>query len=146
MLESFFPAVRRRREVKPRERETVWDLMDEMLQAPLPEFSRITPAVDVSEDEGAIRVKAEIPGMDPQEISLTIEGNALILKGERKREEEKEEENTIRREVSYGSFCRTIPLPVAVDQDQVKARYDKGILEIVLPKAEGARPKRIEIG
>jgi HSP20 family protein len=146
MLENFFPAVKgQKKEVSPQERESVWDLMEEMLKSPSPESRRISPAVDVTEDEEAIRVKAELPGIDPKEISLTLESSALIIQGERKKEEEKKEENYIRREVSYGSFCRMIPLSVPVKEGEIKARYEKGILEIVLPKAEGAKPRRIEI-
>jgi HSP20 family protein len=145
MFESFFPTVRKQREVRQRRGETLWDLMDEMLVSPPPEARMISPALDVTEDDQHIKVKVEVPGMDPKEISLTIESNTLIIQGERKKEEEKKVENTIRREVSYGSFCRTIPLPVAVKGDEVTARYEKGILEITLPKEEGAKPKRIQI-
>jgi HSP20 family protein len=145
MLESIFPAVsRQKKEVSPRERETGWSLLDEIF-APMSEFQRLSPAVDVTEDEESIKVRVEVPGMDPKDISLTLERNYLLIRGERKKEEEKKEEQAIRRECSYGSFLRTIPLNSPVKEDEIKAKYEKGILEIVLPKVEGTKPKRIEI-
>jgi HSP20 family protein len=146
MLENFFPAVRKQREAKPRRDESVFGLMQEMLDTPQSSPGMMSPAVDVSEDDQQVRVKAEIPGIDPEEIGLTIEGNTLIIQGERRREEEKKGENSIRREVFYGSFRRAILLPADVDRDRVKATYSKGILEVVLPKTEGAKPRRIQVG
>jgi HSP20 family protein len=142
MLENFFPAARKQREAKPRRDESVFGLMQEMLEAAP---GMMSPAVDVTEDDQQVRVKAEIPGIDPKEIGLTIEGNTLIIQGERKREEETKGENSIRREVFYGSYRRAILLPAPVDRDKAKATYNNGILELVLPKSEGAKPRRIQV-
>jgi HSP20 family protein len=105
----------------------------------------ITPAVDVEESDKEISVKAEIPGIDPQEIEVSISGNNLIIKGERKQEREEKKKNYHVRECSYGSFYRSIPLPVEVETDQVSADYKKGILHITLPKSQKVLPKQIKI-
>ncbi len=103
------------------------------------------PAVDVSETKDAIVVKAEIPGMDPKDIDLSFSGDTLIIKGEKKQESEEKEENYHRIETRYGAFARAIRIPVQVDVNKIEASYDKGVLKIVLPKKEEAKPKQIEV-
>ena len=104
-----------------------------------------SPAVDISENEDGIVVSAEVPGMKKEEISISIQNNVLILKGEKQKEEEKKEHNYHRIERAYGSFQRSFSLPATVDANKVKAAYKDGVLKIELPKKEEAKPKEISI-
>jgi len=103
------------------------------------------PPVDIYEDENAITLKADIPGADPKTLDIRVEGNRLLLKGERNFEKETKRENFFRMERSYGSFLRTFALPHIVQADRVEANYDNGVLYIRLPKREDAKPKQIKI-
>lgn len=103
------------------------------------------PAVDVSENETAMIVRAELPGMKQEDIELNLQDNVLTLKGEKKKETKEEQENFQRIERSYGSFTRTFTLSATVKQDAIKATFKDGILEINLPKAEEAHAKKIAI-
>jgi HSP20 family protein len=105
-----------------------------------------SPAVDIFETEGDIVVKAEIPGMDANDITLHLENNVLTLKGERRFEKETKEENYHRIERSYGTFSRAFSIPSMVDDEKIRADYKEGVLKIVLPKKEQAKPKQIRIG
>ncbi|HID98060.1 MAG TPA: Hsp20/alpha crystallin family protein [Thermodesulfobacteriaceae bacterium] len=103
------------------------------------------PSIDVSETDDSITVKAEIPGIDPKDIQISLSGNLLTIKGEKKEETEEKKKNYLRKETRYGAFSRTIRLPVVADADKIEAKYKKGILNIVLPKKEEEKPKQIEI-
>lgn len=103
------------------------------------------PSVDVSETPTDVIVKAEIPGVDPKDIEVTICGDSLTIKGERKKEEEQKDENYHRIERSYGAFARTLKLPAEVDQDKAEAVYKDGILKLTLPKIKPEPAKKIEI-
>ncbi|MFW6123249.1 MAG: Hsp20/alpha crystallin family protein [Thermodesulfobacteriota bacterium] len=103
------------------------------------------PAVDVSESEDKITVKAEIPGLEAKDIDISMSGDTLTIKGEKKSEKEEKEENYHVVERSYGSFRRAMKLPALVDADQVEATYKNGVLTVVLPKKEEVKPKAIEI-
>jgi HSP20 family protein len=105
----------------------------------------ITPTIDMEETEKEIILKAEIPGIDPEDVDLSISGNNLIIKGERKQEREEEKKNYHLKECSYGAFYRSVPLPAEVELDKVAANYKKGILSITLPKSPEALPKQIKI-
>ena len=103
------------------------------------------PSVDVSETGKEVIVQAELPGMDPKEIDVSISGDVLTIKGEKKREEEHKDENYHRIERSYGAFARTIQLPTEVDADKAKAVYKDGVLKLTLPKTKQEATKKIEI-
>ena len=103
------------------------------------------PAVDVYEDEHAIQLKFEVPGLDEKDIDIRLENNVLTVKGERKIEKETKEENYRRVERRYGTFTRSFTLPNTVSSENVQAGYDKGVLTIALPKKEAAKPKQIKI-
>ncbi len=103
------------------------------------------PAVDVSENETEILVRAELPGMNQDDIELHLQDNVLTLKGEKKQETKEEKKNYHRTECSYGSFTRSFTLPATVAQDQIKATFKDGVLEVSLPKAEEAKTKKIAI-
>jgi HSP20 family protein len=104
-----------------------------------------TPPVDIYETDDALVLKAELPGVSKDDVSLEIHNNTLILRGERKHEAEVKEENYHRVERAYGTFQRSFVLPTMVDQEKVQATYHDGILELRLPKLETAQPKRIAI-
>jgi HSP20 family protein len=103
------------------------------------------PAVDVFEEKDDIVVKAEIPGMDKDNIEVHLMDHTLTLKGEKKKEEEVKEENYYRSERSYGSFFRTVELPKDVHADMVKATFKNGVLEVRMPKTEEAKAKEIKV-
>ncbi len=103
------------------------------------------PAVDVAETADKVVVKAEVPGMEPKDIDITLSGEILSIKGEKKSEREEKKENYRLVERSYGSFSRSLRLPAAVDVDQIEAKYDKGVLTVTCPKKEEVKPKAIEI-
>ncbi|NOY64123.1 MAG: Hsp20/alpha crystallin family protein [Nitrospirae bacterium] len=105
----------------------------------------IVPNIELYDRKNEIVLKVEIPGVDKKDIDLTITENALTIKGELKKEEEVKEEDYYAAEIRYGTFSRTIPLPVEVDSEKAKATYKNGILEIVLPKKEEAKPKEIKV-
>jgi HSP20 family protein len=104
-----------------------------------------SPAVDIFETEGEIVVKAELPGMERNDITLHLEKNVLTLKGERKFEKETKDDNYHRIERSYGNFSRAFSIPGTVDEEKIRADYKDGVLKIVLPKKEQAKPKQIRI-
>src|SRR5437870_604049 len=104
-----------------------------------------SPSVDIFETEGDIVVKAELPGMDRKDITLHLESNVLTLRGERKFVKEAKEENYHRIERSYGNFSRSFSIPATVDEEKIRADYKDGVLSILLPKKEQAKPKQIKI-
>jgi HSP20 family protein len=96
------------------------------------------PIVDIKNHEKEIEIQAELPGVSEKDVDLSLSDNSLIIKGEKKHETEEEEKGYYRMERSYGSFERTIPLPVEVDRDKVEATFKNGILNICLPKTKEA--------
>ncbi|MGQ9570846.1 MAG: Hsp20/alpha crystallin family protein [Thermodesulfovibrionales bacterium] len=105
----------------------------------------IVPNVDIYDRKNEIVVKVELPGVEKENIDLTITENNLTIKGDRKREEDIKEEDFYSREISYGNFTRSITLPADVDNSKAKATFKNGILEIILPKKEEAKPKEIKV-
>ena len=103
------------------------------------------PAVDLFEDKNDIVVKAELPGMEKENVEVKLTDHMLTIKGEKKKEEEIKEENYYRSERSYGSFIRTLELPADVHADKVKASFKNGVLEVRLPKTEEAKSKEIKV-
>lgn len=96
------------------------------------------PKVDMADSEKEIIVSVELPGMDEKDIDLSLTKDALTIKGEKKEEKEEKGKNYHRMERSYGSFTRTLSLPVEIDTNKAEAAYKKGILTVVLPKTEKA--------
>lgn len=103
------------------------------------------PPVDVSETEKEVLVKAELPGMDPKDIDVSVQGRLLSIRGERKQESEQKGKNFHRIERSYGSFSRTVELPAEVDEGGVKAAYKRGVLNLSMPKTVKDPVKKIAI-
>jgi HSP20 family protein len=105
-----------------------------------------SPAIDIFEREGRFVVRADLPGLSPDEVRIEVRDDALVLEGERKSEVEVEEEGLYRSERVYGRFSRVIPLPQGADLDKAQARFENGVLEIEIPQREDAsRRRRIEI-
>ena len=104
-----------------------------------------TPAVDLYEEKDDIVVKAELPGMEKDNIEVNLSERRLTIKGEKKQEEEVKKEGYYRSERSYGSFVRTLELPREVQTDKVKADFKNGILMIRLPKTEEAKKKETKV-
>ena len=107
--------------------------------------SNFAPPVDVYEDEHNITLKIEVPGIDEEDINVSIENNTLTVRGERRFEKDEKEENFHRVERMYGSFTRSFTLPNTVDPEQVSALYEKGVLKIRLAKKAEAKPKLIKV-
>lgn len=104
-----------------------------------------TPSVDISQTDGNVQVKAELPGMDPKDIDVDVTGDVLTLRGEKKTEEEQKDERYYCRERCYGSFQRSFRLPTGVQGDKVDAQFKNGVLTINIPKSEESKQKKIEI-
>jgi HSP20 family protein len=104
-----------------------------------------SPLVDIHEMKEGYQLQVELPGVKQEDIQVSIEGETLTLKGERKHEVEVKEDEYHRVERSYGRFERSVVLPSVVDPGQVKATYRDGVLEILLPKKEEAKPKEIKV-
>jgi HSP20 family protein len=103
------------------------------------------PPVDIYETDDAFMLKAELPGFTRDDVSIEVQENRLIIRGERKHETEAKEEQYHRRERAYGRFERAFWLPATVDTEQIRASFKDGVLELRLPKSEKAKPKQIPI-
>ena len=103
------------------------------------------PAIEVFEKEDKFVVKAELPGMEEKDIDVSVVGDTLTIKGERKAESEVKEEDYYCCERSYGSFFRSIAIPSNVDTKKIEASYENGVLEVSLPKAPEVKPKKISV-
>ena len=103
------------------------------------------PSVDVSETDREITVSAELPGIEPEDINITLEHNTLTISGEKHAEKEEKNKRYYRLERSYGSFQRTIPLPEGIDEDKIDATFKRGVLHVTLPKTVEAQQKRKHI-
>jgi len=106
---------------------------------------RFVPAIDVTEDEEALTLTAEVPGMEKDDLDVSVDNDILTVRGEKKEEEVSENTGYHRVERRYGQFERRIRLPNYVDTAKIDASYDNGVLKLTLPKTEFARAKSIEI-
>ena len=103
------------------------------------------PAVDLRETDDAYVLEADLPGVDEDDIALTVEDDVVVLSGERHREEETEEKGYHRFERSHGSFRRSFRIAGGIDGDKVTAEFKNGVLKATLPKPEEAKPRRIKV-
>ena len=108
-------------------------------------FGTWAPPVDIFEKNDQLVIRAEIPGVQKEDMDVRIENGVLSLHGERKQEIEVKEENAYRMERVYGKFTRSFSLPTTVDATKVTATFKDGILEVTVPKAESAKPKKVQI-
>jgi HSP20 family protein len=136
-----------------RELETMRSFMDRFFDEPFfsaqPIWSQRGQSfplpLDVMEEEGQYIIKASMPGVNPDEVEITLTENVLTIKGETKQESENSQSNYHVRERQFGSFMRTLSLPMPVDSDDVEATFEHGVLTLRLPKTEAAKPKRISV-
>lgn len=103
-----------------------------------------TPAIEVKEKEGKLVVTAELPGVKQEDVKVHVDGDTLVVEGERKQEKEEKREGYYHSERSYGKFYRSIPLPEGAKADQTAAQFNNGVLEVTVPIPE-VKPKRQEI-
>jgi HSP20 family protein len=123
-----FPSLRRMFDVEPGWRSS---------------FNFSMPAIDMSEDDKAYKISAELPGIDPKDIDVSVSGDMLVLKGEKRQEKDEKDKNYHFSERAYGSFQRAFDLPASVDRDKIAADFSKGVLTVTLPKkAEAQKPQR----
>lgn len=114
----------------------------------LPRFfeeEEITPPVESYVKEGNLVVRADVPGLDPKDIEISVMHDTLTIKGERTREKEVKKEDYMRREVVYGAFERSLTLPDGVTADKVKASFKNGVVEVIIPLPEKIQAKKIPL-
>jgi HSP20 family protein len=141
-FESFFREMDSLHKEMDRLFEDFWKGSGPQHYAKQPLFEgALTPRVDESEDDKAIHVKVELPGMDEKDVDITLANGVLTIRGEKKRDEEEKGKDWYRSERSFGVFRRSLPIPVDVDEGKIEAKFRKGILYIELPKTEEARSK-----
>ena len=123
-------------------------LWDDRLEAPriwTRPFEGFGLSLDIAEEEDAFIVKASVPGVDPEDVEVTLTDNVLTIKGEAREDTEIEEENYHLRERRYGSFMRSVSLPMAVLAENVEATTENGVMTLRLPKAADVKPRRIPV-
>jgi HSP20 family protein len=126
-------------------------ILDEAFSGlPFPEQGNVITSTwfaptDVSEDQNSLHITMELPGVDPNDVRLSLENNILTIGGEKKQQSEENNERVHRFERTYGMFERTFALPNTVDPDRIEARYENGVLTVVIPKAERAKPREIRV-
>jgi len=106
---------------------------------------RWLPATDVVERDDAYVLRSDLPGLGQEDVKIEVEDNVLTISGERKSESETTEGSYRRTERAFGTFSRRLQLPEGVDADAISANFDKGVLEISIPKPEQRKPRRVEI-
>lgn len=104
-----------------------------------------SPVCDVFEEKEAVKIVAEVPGVPPEDVKISLENNVLTIRGEKKQQAEERNERVHRYERSYGAFERSFALPSTVDPDKIQAGYQNGVLTVTVPKAEKARPREIQV-
>ncbi len=114
-----------------------------------PEGTSVTaqwiPAVDVLEDKDTVRIVAELPGVSPADVRITVENQTLTIRGEKKQVSEEKADRVHRYERSYGWFERSFSLPNTMDAERIEARFEHGVLTVAIPRLEKAKPRTIEI-
>ena len=103
------------------------------------------PTVDIVEGDREVTLKAELPGIEAKDVSISIDNNVLTLKGERRVDKEVKKENYHRMERSFGTFSRSFALPMTLDNEKIKAEFKNGLLTVTLPKKEAAKGRTIEV-
>jgi HSP20 family protein len=119
-------------------------LFDEPWLSPVEMWTE-PPRVDMYREDGHLVVKAEVPGISAEELEVTVKDNILTISGETQAEEEVEEENYIRRERNYGSFCRSVALPSEAEGDKAEASFEDGVLNLTIPMAEEPQEESVKI-
>ena len=125
--------------------ESMWSGFGPSLLADTWSSERVVPRLDVSEDEKTVHVSVELPGMDEKDVAVSLADRVLTIRGEKKEEKEKKDKDVYRRERAYGSFRRSLELPIEVDAAKIEARFRNGVLTIDLPKTKEAQEKVTQI-
>jgi HSP20 family protein len=125
-------------------------ILDEAFAAPFSEQGDVITSTwfaptDVSEDANSLRITMELPGVNPEDVRLSLENNILTIRGEKKHDKEENNERVHRFERTYGVFERTFALPNTVDPEKIEAAYENGVLLVTIPKAERAKPREIRV-
>jgi HSP20 family protein len=126
-------------------------ILDEAFSGlPFPEQGNVITSTwfaptDVSEDQNMLHITMELPGVDPNDVRLSLENNILTIRGEKKQQSDENNERVHRFERTYGMFERTFALPNTVDPEKIEARYENGVLLVTIPKAERAKPREIRV-
>lgn len=128
-----------------REMDRLFDRFWEGEGSEMPALGEWRPAMEVSETTDSVVVRAEIPGIDPKEIKVSLANQVLTIEGEKKQEKEEKDERFYRLERMYGGFCRSFRLPAPVEEGKVTANFKDGLLRITLPKVQAAKGKMIPI-
>ena len=135
-----------------REMMSLRQAMDRLFEDSFVRPSRMWPElrvgdipVDIYQTVNNVVIKASLPGIEPDEIDISITGDTVTIKGEHKEETQVKEDNYFRKEHRYGAFSRTLAIPVAVRSDKAEAVFDKGMLTLTLPKSEKEKPKQIKV-
>jgi len=132
--------------VKPEPFSTEFNRLFDTLFQPVNSSQRWAPAMDLVEADDHFVLKADLPGLGDDDVNIEVQDGTLTISGERKSETEKREKGWYRVERSFGRFSRSLSLPEGVDADKIEASFDKGVLEVRIPKPEERKPRRIEIG
>lgn len=128
-----------------READRLWESFLERRPTRAEEGEEWLPALELAETENDYVVRAEIPGMDPKDIDISLSDSMLTIRGEKKQEREEKEADYHLVERSYGAFTRSIQIPKPVQSEKIAASHKNGVLKIVLPKSEEAKKKEIKI-
>lgn len=127
------------------EMDRMFDRLGEMKWDDTLALGQWAPSMDISETKDSLVARVEVPGMDQKDIQISLQENLLTIKGEKRQEKEEKDERFHRVERSYGSFIRTIRLPMAVDASKVSAHFRNGLLSVTLPKTPAAKGTTIPI-
>ena len=125
--------------------DRIFNKFFDVAEEPMLTTAKWAPVADIIETKDNFIVRAELPGVEEKDINVEIENNVLTLKGERKLETKTEEKDFRRIERNYGQFMRTFTLPPNVITDKITAAYANGIIEVIVPKKEEAKPKKITL-
>lgn len=128
-----------------RDMQRLQNSLNRLLSASVPVQQAEFPAVNVWTSENGAVVRAEIPGVAPEDVDISLVNDTLTLRGSRNPEELKEGESRHRQERGYGQFTRSLQLPFGVNADRVQAKFRNGVLQITLPRAEAEKPRRISV-
>jgi HSP20 family protein len=122
-----------------------WGDMDRFLEEDFWRARAFSPAVDVYQDKDNVIVETSLPGIDPDKVEISVENDVLTVSGSSEEKQEVKHEDYYHKEIRQGSFSRSVILPMTVKADAAEANYEKGVLKIILPKAEEAKPKKIAV-
>jgi len=150
MAKDIMPKQRHRMMMRQRP-ESLFDMMEDLWRTPFKALGNFPfegeeyPSIDVSESDKTITVSAELPGVAPDDIEVTVNRGRLTIKGEKKFEDEEKKDNYHRIERSYGSFQRTVALPSDVDDQHIKATFKSGVLKLEIPKSTTSKTVKVKV-